>query len=119
MSLSFLHNSGLPIKYPSVDENAQAEDPFNGMSPLHWVVTGTLERSDGVKDHFQNKCLFSKYRCSFAFSINFSDTDKKLYDQTFKKCDEDKDGYVNGTEIKGVFLQVITTQFCSAMISHF
>lgn len=64
--------NGLPIKYPSVDENAQAEDPFNGMSPLHWVVT---------------------------------DTDKKLYDQTFKKCDEDKDGYVNGTEIKGVFLQ--------------
>ena len=36
----------------------------------------------------------------------FSDADKKLYDQTFKKCDEDMDGYVNGTEIKGVFLQV-------------
>ena len=36
----------------------------------------------------------------------FTDADKKLYDQTFKKCDEDKDGYVNGTEIKGVFLQV-------------
>lgn len=64
--------NGLPIKYPSVEDDAPVEDPFNGMSPLHWVVT---------------------------------DADKKLYDQTFKKCDEDRDGYVNGTEIKGVFLQ--------------
>jgi epidermal growth factor receptor substrate 15 len=31
--------------------------------------------------------------------------DKALYDQTFKKADQDMDGFVNGAEIKDIFLQ--------------
>ena len=50
--------SGLPIKYPSVEDDAPVEDPFNGMSPLHWVVTGmsfvvlSLFRHEGLGFYF-------------------------------------------------------------------
>jgi len=34
-----------------------------------------------------------------------SAADKVRYDEMFEKADSDKDGYVNGTEIKGIFLK--------------
>jgi len=34
-----------------------------------------------------------------------NDADKARYDEMFEKADTDKDGYVNGAEIKGIFLK--------------
>jgi len=34
-----------------------------------------------------------------------SDADKVRYDEMFEKADTDRDGYVSGAEIKGIFLK--------------
>jgi len=34
-----------------------------------------------------------------------SDADKTRYDDMFEKADTDRDGFVSGTEIKGIFLK--------------
>lgn len=34
-----------------------------------------------------------------------SDSDKTRYDEMFEKADTDRDGFVSGAEIKGIFLK--------------
>ena len=82
--------SGLPIKYPSVEDDAPVEDPFNGMSPLHWVVTGmsfvvlSLFRHEGLgfyadRSHrlttFSNFCQMPIRNCTIRRSKSATRTE--------------------------------------------